>query len=150
MREGSLRSPLRSARSALRLDRRARGEALRALGWLLIVRALLATVPYSAVRRILDRFTRPRRSHTPIDPPALARAVERAARVLPRSRCLARGLTAEYLLRSNGWSAELTLGVAVGEAGQLRAHAWVRSGDLLVTGGDGIERFAPLAPPRGP
>lgn len=76
---------------------------------------------------------------------AVKRAVERAARTLPGSACLALALTAEVLLRRAGQSVEVLIGVAPGAAAAdngtaspapsaLDAHAWVRCAGVVVTG----------------
>ena len=34
------------------------------------------------------------------------------------------------------------LGISKKEDGDLNAHAWLRAGDIIILGGDGLERFA--------
>ena len=52
------------------------------------------------------------------------------------SKCLVRALTARRLLEKRGISSTLYLGCGM-EAGEMVAHAWLRCGELYVTGGDG-------------
>lgn len=138
------------SRSALRLDARSRGAALRALACLIGARLLLAAAPYAVVRNRLDRISA-RRSRSPLMTQAeCARAIDRAAQLLPDTRCLVRAVAAEYLLRREGHAAALKLGVNLDEFRQLKAHAWVESGGLTVTGGDEAAGYAPLEPPRAP
>jgi hypothetical protein len=72
----------------------------------------------------------------------IRRAILAAARRVPwRSQCLEQSIAAQRMLRARGIPATLYLGVEKrGDA--LRAHAWVRSGDIFVTGGDGSDRYS--------
>jgi hypothetical protein len=73
------------------------------------------------------------------------RAVDRAARTIPGSKCLAQAVVATRLLRAGGVPGDLTIGVARGGAPTFEAHAWARSGDLIVTGDPDLSRFTELA-----
>lgn len=77
----------------------------------------------------------------------MRRAVQRAARALPGSSCLAQTLAAMALLRAGGAPALVTIGVSTqapdGGPG-LDAHAWVHSGDTLVAGDGPIDRYSTL------
>lgn len=70
-------------------------------------------------------------------------AVRLAARHLPwRCACLEQAVAAQTMLRRRGIPCTLYLGVARESADRLRAHAWLRCGDLILTGRAGRERFA--------
>ncbi|MCR2807410.1 lasso peptide biosynthesis B2 protein [Paenibacillus soyae] len=72
--------------------------------------------------------------------------VERMSWLTPwESKCLVRALTAQLLLRMVRVPTTLYLGVAKDEANQLIAHAWLRCGRLIVTGGDESPNFRPVA-----
>lgn len=149
MREGSLRSLLRITRSARRLTGRERAEACDAFVWLVTVRVLLAVLPYARARKLLSGIaTGPPRGR--MDAPACARAVGRAAHLVPGSRCLARSLATECLLRRHGHAAALRLGVRFADDGELEAHAWIESGGASVGTGNDAGRYTPLAPPPLP
>lgn len=55
------------------------------------------------------------------------------------SKCLVRALTARKLLLRKGISCTLYLGVGKDEDGKMIAHAWLRTGEMYVTGGDGTD-----------
>jgi hypothetical protein len=57
------------------------------------------------------------------------------------SRCLAQALAATWMLRRRGLEPTVSFGVERGESSELVAHAWLRFGPCLVTGGVGHERF---------
>jgi hypothetical protein len=50
--------------------------------------------------------------------------------------CLVNALAAKIMLRKRGVPATVYFGMARGEKKELIAHAWVKSGDFLVTGKD--------------
>jgi hypothetical protein len=100
-------SPWRLAAAWWRL-RRARAQLARGDHAELV--ALLAPAPASATRAV--------------DAPALARAIARAARLLPGTHCLPRALALAGWLRALGAPARLRIGVRRQDSGP-RAHAWV-------------------------
>jgi hypothetical protein len=56
-------------------------------------------------------------------------------------RCLAQALAATRMLRCRGLEGTVSIGVCEGESTSFDAHAWLRFGPCLVTGGPGHERF---------
>lgn len=68
--------------------------------------------------------------------------VEAVCRHTPwESRCFVRALTAKKILNRRGYPCTLYMGVKVDDIGKMEAHAWLRCGDIFVTGGKG-EGFA--------
>ena len=69
-------------------------------------------------------------------------AVGSVARRVPwDARCLAQALAATWMLRRRGLEGTVSFGADRGESRQLLAHAWLRFGPRVVTGGAGYERF---------
>jgi hypothetical protein len=101
---------------------------------LLAVRTALALLRWPRVRALVDRLARGRPAAADETAArAVRRAVDRAARTVPGSACLAQALTAEVMLRRAGCAVRVSVGVAPdGEV--LAAHAWVESAGVLVTG----------------
>jgi len=56
------------------------------------------------------------------------------------SRCLAQALAATWMLRRRGFESTVSFGADRGDSREFVAHAWLRFGPCLVTGG-GHERF---------
>lgn len=56
-------------------------------------------------------------------------------------RCLAQALAATSMLRRRGVEGTVSFGVCEGESAEFDAHAWLRVGTLIVTGGPGHDRF---------
>lgn len=74
----------------------------------------------------------------------VAIAIPRAASRVPwRSDCLVQALAAERWLAKKGVGTVLCIGARKDEQAQFHAHAWLKAGETIVTGGD-IEPYAPL------
>lgn len=74
----------------------------------------------------------------------VSRYVNRSADKTPwESKCLVRALTAQRLLKKKKIANTLYLGVKTTD-GKMLAHAWLRTGKLYVTGGNG-EGYAMVA-----
>jgi hypothetical protein len=68
-------------------------------------------------------------------------AVATAARNLPwKPVCLPQAVAAQWMLRRKGIPSTLYLGID--PTGNYDAHAWVRAGAVIVTGGPSIQRYA--------
>jgi hypothetical protein len=64
-----------------------------------------------------------------------------AGRVPWDGRCLAQALAATAMLRRRGLEGTVSFGVCPGESAGFAAHAWLRLGSCMVTGGASLERF---------
>jgi hypothetical protein len=74
----------------------------------------------------------------------LVRIAEIASRYAPKATCLAQALTVQLLLKQSGRRASLHIGVNGVEGGHLNAHAWVKSGGKVITGGPNPADFTSL------
>lgn len=117
------------------------------------VRLALWVLPFRVLHRAVGKLAlRPRA--TAADAPTAGRiawAVSATARRVPAASCLTQALAAMILLARHGYPATLRVGVARGEQGQLRAHAWVDSDGRTLIGGaesDAFTAFPPIALPR--
>ena len=73
-------------------------------------------------------------------------AIAAAANRVPwRADCLIRAMAAAQWLRRHGSGWHLSIGVRRAAGGQLEAHAWLSSGDALLTGGiPDLDSFRPI------
>jgi len=79
-------------------------------------------------------------------PEKIELAIRRASRyTLHVSKCYDKALTAKALLGQSGLPATIYFGLAKESDNQLMAHAWVRCGDKIVSGKDGMEQFTVVA-----
>ena len=69
-----------------------------------------------------------------------------AARVPWRSDCLPQAMAADRWLRRYGIQPKFFVGVAKEASGSLKGHAWLRCGEMTVTGGNGQD-FAIIIEP---
>lgn len=61
-------------------------------------------------------------------------------------KCLARALSTQTLMRQQGYSSEIRIGVAKGRQGSLEAHAWVESQGQIIMGYlPDLSRYKPLS-----
>jgi hypothetical protein len=93
-------------------------------------------------------------SGTQIDTPALlsarmiGQAVRSAANNTPwESRCLAQAVAGQWMLKRRHIAGTLYLGVAKDETKpeKLGAHAWLRCGNIILTGQEGHKKFTVVA-----
>jgi len=67
-------------------------------------------------------------------------AVEIASRYTPwKSNCLPQAITGKRMLQRRGLRSTLYLGLTRDPAGKVTAHAWLRCGNVYVTGGRGLQ-----------
>jgi hypothetical protein len=125
-----------------RRERQALIEAALALG---LASLLVRTVGFSWIARRLGRHME--KGPSAAKPESVSEAarvgwaVDTAARVLPwKPVCLPQAIAATLLLKRRGIVSTLYLGVDPTRA--LDAHAWVRVGEVTVTGGPVDQRFA--------
>ncbi len=72
----------------------------------------------------------------------LEKTMRRVVRFLPlRVKCFARALTAKRILKKHYIPSTIYLGVAKEGSNKLIAHAWLRCGDIIVTGKEEMAKF---------
>ena len=142
-----MRSLFLITRSALRLSRRDRLDAVRAWLWLMAARAGVTLFPYKWIARVVARIPA-RRISARTTPERCARAIGRAVRVAPGCGCLPQAIAAQCLLGRDRLSSNIVFGVAHGQDGRIEAHAWLWSDGRILVGGENAGRYTPLASPR--
>jgi hypothetical protein len=104
------------------------------------IRVLLWVAPY---RWVEARFLKPPTATPGASPIDCARAVTRAATLVPNATCLVQALAGGWLVRSEGGRAELRFGVAK-EDGDFKAHAWLEGDAGILIGGSIAGAYLPL------
>jgi len=129
-------------------DRRLLAEAAICLA---AARAMVLTIPF---RRLSSRLGTAGRETSAAAPPEATTdtlrkvrwALQATSRRLPwRCACLEQGIAGKAMLRRRGIASTLYLGVAREADARATAHAWLRSGPLVITGAAGRERFTVVA-----
>lgn len=117
-----------------------------------IARLLVLAMPFKWLTRSLGGHMNESAPQT--DPSDLrvarmiGRAVRSAANNTPwKSVCLPQAVACQWMLKRRRIAATLYLGVAkkADEQGELAAHAWLRCGDAILTGGAGHKQFTVVA-----
>lgn len=114
--------------------------------WLGISRLATLLVPFRRMAPHLGRHMGQTPASIHPDLPELLRqvrwAIQTASRYAPwRCLCLEQAMTAKALLYRKGLQSTLYLGVARDDVDGLQAHAWLRCGSVILTGGRGMEKF---------
>ncbi len=132
------------------LSRRERRLLPEALFWLSLARLALLAVPFRYIAPYLGRHMD--ETSQELDPrqASLARQIGWAVQVMAwrtpwESACLTQAMAAKVMLRRRHIASTLYLGVSKDAAGAFEAHAWVRSGAWVLTGGPGHHRFAVIS-----
>lgn len=121
-----------------------------ALFWLGVARLGVLTIPFRYIVPHLGSHMDVTSSELETSQTSVTRHVSQAVRLVARhtpwySNCLAQAIAAKTMLRLRGIPSTLYLGATKEKDRELYAHAWLRSGDLIVTGGGIHERFKVLS-----
>ncbi len=106
------------------------------------VRLGLTLFSYNRVRAVVMRLDA-RQSAEVADLRRVAWGVAAAARLVPRASCLTQALSGQYILARQGSASNIRIGIERNTGAQLKAHAWLMSGNHIVLGGT-VDGFAHL------
>ncbi len=145
----SLTSDLRKLRALRGSDRTL---LFQAIGWLGVMRLAIALLPFRRIAKLL----RLRQGESPVAseaaPSQRAEHIGWAVRagathVMWKSTCFDQALAGAIMLQHRGIAGTIYLGVAknLGTSAEVAAHAWLRSGESILTGAAGHERFNVIA-----
>lgn len=129
-----------------RIPRTRRRLLWEALGALTIARGAMALLPFRRIAAWLGTLGAESPATAAPEEIRSAEEVGWAVGVLARrvpwdGRCLAQALAATGMLRRRGLEGTVSFGVRRGESAGFDAHAWLRLGSCVVTGGPGHQRF---------
>jgi hypothetical protein len=122
---------------------------LEALAALAIARIAMAFLPFRRIAAWLGTSGAESPGSATAEETSLAKDIGWAVGVLGHrvpwdGRCFAQALAALGMLRSRGLEGTVSFGARDVESGGFDAHAWLRMGSCVVTGGPGHELFKPL------
>jgi len=123
---------------------------LEALFWLGIARIVILTLPFRWIEPYLgERMAESTLDAMPDNIQQLKRvawAVNKISYYTPwQSKCLVQAIAAKRMLQSRKIVSTLYLGVTRNSHQSLEAHAWLRSGQMYLTGGREREEFTVVA-----
>ena len=115
---------------------------IEAVFWLGLARLAVLMVPFRFIAPLLGRHKADTPEQSMPGPlKQISQAVNIMSRHLPwECKCLAQAIAAKMILKRKGFSSTLYLGMARDEK-KFKAHAWVRSGNIIVTGHCGLEDY---------
>ncbi|TIL65439.1 MAG: lasso peptide biosynthesis B2 protein [Mesorhizobium sp.] len=106
------------------------------------VRLGLTLFSFNRVRRLVTGLDA-REAASVADLRRVAWGVAAAARLVPHASCLTQALSGQYLLARQGNASRIRIGIAQDTGAELKAHAWLMSGNQIVLGGS-LAGFAHL------
>jgi transglutaminase superfamily protein len=106
------------------------------------VRLGLTLFSYNHVRRLVTRLDA-REAAGIADLRRVAWGVAAAARLVPCASCLTQALSGQYILARQGNASKIRIGIERDTGAELKAHAWLMSGNHIVLGGS-LDGFAHL------
>jgi hypothetical protein len=119
---------------------------MRAAAWLGVARLRLALTSFQQLSERLSNDAPESRADP--DPEFLRRvgfAVGAAANNVPwRADCFPQAIAARMLLKHRGHASKIHLGVEKSGEGSIAGHAWVTCGDVVVTGGEELDRYTEM------
>ncbi|GLR40276.1 hypothetical protein GCM10007880_07920 [Mesorhizobium amorphae] len=106
------------------------------------VRLGLTLFSYNRLRRRVTQLDAPHEAGIG-DLRRVAWGVAAAARLVPYASCLTQAISGQYILARQGNGSKIRIGIERDTGTQLKAHAWLISGNHIVLGGS-INGFAHL------
>ena len=106
------------------------------------VRLGLTLFSYNRLRRMVTQLDAPHEAGIG-DLRRVAWGVAAAARLVPYASCLTQAISGQYILARQGNASKIRIGIERDTGTQLKAHAWLMSGNHIVLGGS-INGFAHL------
>ncbi len=120
---------------------------LNALRWSIVIRFSMLFLPFKYYRHLLGRMqvtSSPEFSQSDIEKAKKIRAIVLSVcnNTPWESKCLVQAISCKKMLKKNGIETTLYLGVYKNpETKKLEAHAWLKMGDIVLTGRHGMEKF---------
>ncbi len=116
--------------------------------WLGLSRLAILVIPFRWIAPFLGQTMVETLYSAPASPLALqiSWAVRAGSRYTPwESKCLAQAMAAKRMLKRRGLDSTLYLGLSKDGKNMLSAHAWLRCGDRILTGGPIHRQFTQVA-----
>jgi len=141
---------MKRIRKFLQLSRPDRVLLIHTTVVLTVVTLGLRILPWLTLQRLLPKRASRHARFVPAQRPSAQRiawSIQVASGYVPRATCLPRALAAHLLLIQHAYPADLQIGVARNEDGNLEAHAWVTSESGIIIGDvQDLDHFVLLSP----
>lgn len=115
-----------------------------------IYRFTILVIPFKKLRKYIGIYKKESSREIPTEQYRVAKkvlsAVNMATTRTPwESKCLVRALTTQKMLKKRKIYTTLYLGVGKDKENKMLAHAWLRCGETILTGGLEMDRFQEVA-----
>lgn len=141
---------IRRLKTFKRLDRNTKITFIKAYIYTGFARLFILFVPFNKLRKYMGKYKTESAEEVTeseyYNAEKISFIVNKAALFTPwESKCLVKALTAQKLLKEEGISTTVYLGIKKDENMKMIAHAWTRCGKFIVTGGECKEGFVVVA-----
>jgi len=123
-------------------QKRLLAEACLFLAWGRLLKAL----PFARIAPMLGAYMEETTAQPDQQKEEIIRKISHAVHVMSRytfweSECLVKAVAAMCMLHRRQIDSTIYLGVARAKRGQLAAHAWLRCGSMIITGGEVMNQY---------
>lgn len=141
---------VRKLKTFIKIDNRTKVDFIKAYIYTGIARGFILFVPFNKLGKRMGK--QKSESIEDVDVEIYKEAkriswiVTKASRLTPwESKCLVQALTAQRLMKNQGVATTIYLGVKKGEDNAMLAHAWIRCGGYIITGGSNKHEYTVVA-----
>ena len=139
----------RKTKTFFKISNELKIEFLKAFFYTGFYRAFILFVPFNKLRKRMGSHKQESLDKVDNDTYRIARRISSrvmfvSAKTPWESKCLVQALTAQKLLKNQGISTTIYLGVRK-EGNEMKAHAWLRCGEYYVTGGAIRDQYTVVA-----
>ena len=115
-----------------------------------IFRLIVSFVPFKKYKKFIGKYNEVSSNEIESDSIYLIDKISWAVNTIEKytpwkSTCLVKAIVAQRLLKKRSIDSTLYLGLKKEKHGTMQAHAWVRCGELIITGGENKEQFTEVA-----
>ena len=134
----------------IRLPWSNRSLLVEALIYSAIARLVILVIPFKKYKKYMGKYNEETSFEGDSRSNEIINKVGWAVRVVCsrtpwQSKCLVQALIAQRMLRKRHICSTLYLGISKNEENDLSAHAWLRCGQVFITGGDNKDLFVQVA-----
>lgn len=140
----------RKTKTFIKIENRTKVDFIKAYIYTGIARGFILFVPFNKLSKRMGKQKTESVEDVDINTYRMAKRIGwiviKASKMTPwQSKCLVQALTAQRMLKSKGVPTTIYLGVKKGKDNTMLAHAWVRCGRYVITGGANKNEYTVVA-----
>lgn len=146
----NFRLVISKVRTFYKIDKETKINFIKAYIYSGVARVFIIFMPFNRLRKIMGKYKKESNEIVDVNTHKIAKkigwAVSEAARYTPwNSKCLVQALTTQRMMKEKGISTTIYLGVSKGKDNEMLAHAWIRCGSYIITGGANKNEYVVVA-----